>query len=217
MSTSTINTRSTKSSETVHNKSTAPIDVLSLTSEIGATGLLSDYKDHTDPKYIGPGTWNVIHRRAFKARNHTQGIEFIEFMKDVCHGFPCLVCKGHCTEYIINHPIEDYLDTMVDFNGDRIQLGLFVWTWKFHNAVNARIKKPSMSWYTAYNLYSDTESLVCSKNCLEAADDQPPDGLEHLPSNINKSNIMESNINKSNIPEFNVTTQPFRLIPVSRN
>jgi hypothetical protein len=154
------------------------IDVKDLTKEPGATGILSDYQDHTDPKYIGPGTWNVIHRRAFKARDHKQQIIFIEEMKEICYGFPCLVCKGHCSEYIKNHPMEEYLDVLVNINGEKIGIGLFVWTWKFHNAVNSRIKKPIMSWDTVYNLYSESKNLVCSKNCLET-EDSPPDGLEH--------------------------------------
>jgi hypothetical protein len=188
------------------------IQIKDLLSEPGATGILSDYKDHTDPKYIGPGTWNVLHKRAFKARTHEQQLEFIEFMKDICYGFPCFVCKGHCTEHIKNHPMEEYLDVLVDINGERIPLGLFIWTWKFHNAVNARINKPIMSWETAYNLYSESEPLVCSKNCLEAGNIiQPPDGLEH-----NKTPIPK-------IPEFKITstvpqktTQAFRLISVKR-
>lgn len=188
-----------------------------LLAEPGATGLRSDYKDHTDPKYIGPGTWNVIHRRGFKARTHQEQVNFIEFMKDVCYGFPCTVCKGHCTEYIKNHPMEEYLDILVDINGEKLSLGLFLWSWKFHNAVNTRIKKPIMSWETAYNIYSEAEPLVCSKNCLEAENnDEPADGVEF--ENQNKV---------PNIPEFKITqivqptqsgqqTQPFRLIPIKR-
>ena len=139
-----------------------------LENEKDAKGILSDYKDHTDPKYVGPGTWNVIHRRAYNATTTKLQIIFIEFMKDICYGFPCVVCKDHCTEYIKNHPMEEYTGVSININGKPVLLGLFIWTWKFHNAVNARLKKPIMSWNTAYNLYSTTEVLVCSKNCLEA-------------------------------------------------
>lgn len=169
---------------------------------------LSDFRDHTDPKYTGPGTWNLLHRVSFKARNRQQQLSFIELTKETCYGFSCGTCKGHCTEYIKNHPLEEYLDVLVDINGELIAIGMFVWTWKFHNAVNARIGKPIMSWETAYNLYSDTEVLVCSKNCMEAgAVNALPDGLEHAPNQVPK------------IPEFNINTQqlrPFRLISVKR-
>lgn len=188
-----------------------------LVSEPGATGILSDYKDRTDPKYIGPGTWDVIHRRAFKARTRAQQLSFAEFMKDVCHTFPCFVCKGHCTEYIKNHPLEEHIGVLVDINGEQIALGIFVWTWKFHNAVNARLGKPIMSWETAYNIFSDTENLVCSKNCLEA--DGPQKG-SHIP-NVPSAHKATSLVPK--IPEFKSTTsvtkpvdQTFRLISVNR-
>lgn len=179
------------------------ITLKELDSEPGAIALINDFRDNTDPKYIGPGTWNVIHRKAFKARSHADQLLFIQFMKDVCYGFPCTVCKGHCTEYIKNHPMEEYLDVVVDIKDEKIALGMFIWAWKFHNAVNARIKNPIMSWDTAYNLYSQTESLVCSKNCLAA--DAPPDGLEHsVPI------LPEPTMKASSIPISN--PQPFRLV-----
>jgi hypothetical protein len=190
-----------------------------LTSDPKAIGILSDYKDQTDPKYIGPGTWNVIHRHAFNARLPEQQNSFIVLMKEICHGFPCITCRGHCAEYIKNHPMEEYLNVSVDINGDKIALGLFVWTWKFHNTVNTRIKNPMMSWDTAYNLYSEVESLVCSKNCLNA--NEPPDGLEYSNNhNIPAKYSIISSINiVPKIPEFKVPTypsQPFRMISTNR-
>jgi len=139
-----------------------------LLSEKGATGILSDYKDNTDPKYIGPGIWNIIHQRAYSARTNQQQLSYISFMKETCYTFPCLVCKGHCTEYIKNHPLEDYLSILVDIDGSQVALGMFVWSWKFHNAVNTRLGKTIMNWNTSYNIFSDTENKVCSKNCLDA-------------------------------------------------
>ncbi len=173
------------------------INIKELISEQGATGVISDYKDVTDPKYIGPGTWNVIHRNAFNARNNVQQLAFIQLMKDICYGFPCHVCKGHCTEYIKNHPMEDYLNVPVEINGEKLMLGLFVWTWKFHNAVNARLKKPIMSWDTAYNLYLEKESLVCSKNCLDA--DGPVDDIKETVQT-----------------KTNIISEPFRLVSINR-
>lgn len=194
------------------------ITLKQLIDEIGATATIGQFKDHTDPKYVGPGTWNVIHRLSFKARTPEQQRRFIDEMKEICYGFPCNVCMGHCTEYIKNHPIEDYLGTLVDINGEKMALGIFVWTWKFHNAVNKRISKPIMSWDTAYNLYSDSENLICSKNCLEAGD-APPDGLEHnTPQNIIPI-IPEPNIH-NNINIINkinkIEPTKFRMISVKR-
>jgi hypothetical protein len=142
------------------------IDINELKKEKGGT--LKDFKDHTDPKYIGPGTWNIMHRYAFKSRTSVEQKTFINFMKELCSGFPCEVCRGHCKEYIMNNPMESYVDKTINVDGENIVLGLFIWTWKFHNAVNARLKKSVMSWDTAYNLYSDNDSLVCSSSCSES-------------------------------------------------
>src|SRR5262249_35003055 len=141
--------------------------------EPGATGLRDQYKDHTDPKYVGPGTWNVIHRLAFQAQDHDNQMIFIKEMTAICSGFPCPVCRGHCKEYIATHPMEDYLQATMNINGKEILIGMFVWAWRFHNAVNTRLKKPLMSWETAYNMYSGEEDLFCSESCLETAEDPP--------------------------------------------
>ena len=211
-----------------------PISNKDLLGEPGAVGISSDYKDHTDPKYIGPGTWNLIHRHAFKARTHEQQLIFIEYMKETCYGFPCTVCKGHCTEYIKNHPMEDYLDVPFEINGEKHPLGLFVWSWKFHNAVNTRIGKISMSWDTAYNLYSETESLVCSKSCLEAEapNNQPPDGLQHnripeihkipeissIYNSTTQYNTPNVKVNPNIVQYFptKISSKPFKLVSIPR-
>jgi hypothetical protein len=185
------------------------INLADLLKEPGATGILSNYSDHTDPKYIGPGTWNVIHRIAFISRTHDQQLRFIILMTEICHGFPCIVCKGHCTEYIKNHPMEEYLDISVDINGEKIPIGMFVWSWKFHNAVNSRIKKPVMNWDTAYNLYSEKESLVCSKNCLEA------DGIEYTKENLTNS-ITTIHNSKNKFQPSESPIKPFYLVPIHR-
>lgn len=185
------------------------IEIRDLMSEPGATGKVTDYHDNTDPQYVGPGAWNIIHKRAFKARTRAEQLAFIQLMKDTCHDFPCFTCRGHCTEYIKNHPLEEYLGVLVDINGQRLPLGLFVWTWKFHNAVNARISKPIMTWETAYNLYSEKENLVCSKNCLDAGGDAP------LAPPVNQNNNSRR-IPHPVVPPSKTTNQKFRLISVNR-
>lgn len=212
-----------------------------LQNEQNATALINSFKDHTDPKYTGPGTWNVIHQRAMAAKVHAKQLEFIEFMKETCTGFPCTVCRDHCTKYIATHPLEEYLDVTIEIGQIKssvnstpaskvqgrdkalprntpISIGMFIWSWKFHNAVNARINKPIMSWDTAYNLYAGGDSLVCSKSCLETAD-FPPDGSENtnppstmttpIPTPQPGSNINPQSLSRSNLaPVPTLTPQP---------
>lgn len=140
-------------------------------SSLAGTALRSDYKDSTDPAYVGPGHWNIIHRLAWLARTMEKQKEFIYVMNQGCGGFPCTVCRGHCTDYISNHPMEEYLGVYVDIKGEKLMVGLFVWTVIFHNAVNARLNKPIMSWNTACDIYAESSSNVCSTACHDAAGD----------------------------------------------
>lgn len=183
-----------------------PVDLNKLIKEPGATGIISDYKDYTDPKYVGPGTWNVIHRTAFNAQTHQLQLQFIDNMKLICKGFPCTVCKGHCTKYIEDNPMEEYLDVSIEMEGKKMALGMFIWSWKFHNAVNARpnLNKPIMTWDTAYNLYSGTESLVCSKHCTEVESEKNKDILPSVTPVISKPVTVA--------PIMPTIQQPFRFI-----
>lgn len=129
------------------------------------TGRKEDFPSNVDPKYVGPGTWNTIHSLAFSAVTPKKKKKFISTMKEICETFPCAVCANHCVEYVKSHPMEDYADTWVEIDGSRSPLGLFVWSWKFHNAVNRRIGKPMMSWITAYNMYLGEGALSCDNSC----------------------------------------------------
>lgn len=134
-----------------------------------AIATIDQYKNHTDPTYVGPGTWSVIHQQAFAAQTPAKQQEFILFMLDVCQKFPCHVCSQHCSEYISSHPMKDFVNTVIDINGEQKQLGMFIWSWKFHNVVNSRLKKPIMSWETAYDLYAGKDSGVCVAACMASS------------------------------------------------
>jgi hypothetical protein len=119
------------------------------------------YKDHTNPKYTGPGSWNAIHTIAYHARTLKEQQEAINVITNICIYFPCETCRKHAIDYIKENPMEVYL--MTKYKEDN---GIFVWTWKFHNAVNYRIGKHIMSMDLANHLY-DTKKTnkICSKDC----------------------------------------------------
>ena len=128
----------------------------------------------TNPTYVGPGTWNVIHTLAFKATSKPKQKEFINTLKLIIDYFPCEKCRGHAQDYLKNHPVEDYQND---------SQGMFIWSWKFHNAVNFRIGKNQMSWELAYHLYAqlcghhqddnnNKNDATCSKECENS--DSPP-------------------------------------------
>jgi hypothetical protein len=113
-----------------------------------------ELSSHTDPKIIGPGGWSAIHVGAINAKTLEEKKDFIKWMKKYCETFRCHNCSQHCTKYIKEHPLEDFIDEDV---------GMFRWSWLFHNAVNSRLGKNQVDWDTAYNMYTDPNSMICFK------------------------------------------------------
>ncbi len=52
---------------------------------------------------------------------------------------------------------------MVDEEGNKT--GCLFWSWMFHNAVNTRKKKPTITWDTCQNFYLTDGTNFCSSNC----------------------------------------------------
>lgn len=103
---------------------------------------------------MGPGFWTTLHCIAFYARTKEEQLSAVKTIKLLCHKFPCQECRHHAKKYIKDHPMEKYVGVKTK-NGD--MLGLFTWTWKFHNAVNHRIDKPILSWEMAYEMYKNID------------------------------------------------------------
>lgn len=144
-----------------------PKDIHELFNLPGVTGTKADYKDTTDPRYIGPGYWTVIHKRAYEANTIEKQHAFVEFVKEACYTFPCNNCRSHCTEYIKNFDPSAYIGkVIIDEYGQQQMWGMFVWAWQFHNAVNQRIGKPQMEFLTALELFSKLPEM-CGAGCTE--------------------------------------------------
>lgn len=124
-------------------------------------------QDITNPSYVGPGVWYMIHKLAADCKGVDERKRFCKTMKKICEDFPCINCAEHCKDYMDNHPIENYVNVIVEIDGVEKEAGLFFWTWKFHNAVNERLKKPTVSLEKAYRLYT-AKSNVCSAECIKS-------------------------------------------------
>lgn len=104
-----------------------------------AQGKLSQYKNFEDVTYYGPGEWLIIHEDSLE-NDENAAKSIIKRIKKL----RCDVCKKHASEYLKTNPIEPYIGKMIVHEGVSRPIGLFVWTWLFHNAVNTRLGKPTM-------------------------------------------------------------------------
>lgn len=114
------------------------------------------------PKVFGPGVWWAIHSMAYRARDANKKIEFRNFMHTMRDTLPCIDCRKHCTEYILENPIEKWFYYNDEDTGEPI--GCFYWAWRFHNTVNARLGKNPMSWEDAIKMHG-VSSEVCAGDC----------------------------------------------------
>ena len=135
----------------------------------------------SDPKIIGSGLWLNIHLKAKRATDETGKRDFVNDMNMYYEEFPCENCRKHIREYMDSHPFEP-LWNMKNENGREI--GMFKWSWMFHNAVNTRLRKPYLDWNTACEMYNlDEDYIEPCTNCGSEG--------QGLNVNSNSNNISE--------------------------
>ena len=108
------------------------------------------YNELPDQQALGPGQWYTIHKIAKCATTERKKQFFVEFIDDVCEEMRCGRCKQHMIEYMQQNPFSPFWN-MRDRDGS--QIGMFKWTWLFHNSVNERLGKPIVDWETAKHMY----------------------------------------------------------------
>lgn len=109
----------------------------------------------TDPRVLGPSAWTFIHIKAKLAVDDLTKRNFIDEMYFHYHNFPCLNCRNHIQEYMNTHSFEPFYNMT---NPSGREIGMFRWSWLFHNTVNQRLGKPYMSWNTACEMYEINEN-----------------------------------------------------------
>ena len=114
-------------------------------------------------KTFGPGMWYSIHISSLKLGE----TEFLEWIRIILNSIPCSKCRKHALQYLEENNPSNYKD-IYDENGELI--GMFQWTWKFHNDVNIRLNEKNKEdrkiydFHEAYRMYSNDE-ILCSDNC----------------------------------------------------
>ena len=121
----------------------------------------------TDPRWFGPGKWDTIHSLAADAIDDRRKEFFLYFIHHLTSNLKCSVCRGHAMEYVLSNPPEDFLDLQDDSGRE---IGLFKWSWIFHNTVNRRLGKQEIDWPSVYRIYlADPQGNkhICIRNCGE--------------------------------------------------
>lgn len=117
------------------------------------------------PGYSGPGLWFILHTSGKEATTEEKKKAFVILVDTIENNHPCAdECRPHIQAYRKKNPIENYWN-IKDHEGKDI--GMFLWTFKFHNEVNARLNKPQLDWITAYNMYSNDIFTPCTSSCHE--------------------------------------------------
>ena len=120
-------------------------------------------EDSSELNYIGPGTWRVIHTTSFHARTEKEKESFICIFQMIIHNFFCKLCSNHAKKYLQENPMTSYKNLM--YKGE--PLGLFIWTYKFHNFVNIRLNKKVMKLETVMTFYKNMTDN-CSQKCMDS-------------------------------------------------
>ena len=131
----------------------------------------------TDPKIIGPGTWFTIHIMAMSCGDEDSCLFFIQFIKVVIESFPCEDCRKHAAKFIESNPPERYIHMTNDIDE---YIGMFKWSWEFHNSANHGLNKPKISFADAWELYSS--SSTCQGNCGSEPQEHKQQDLPKLKS-----------------------------------
>jgi len=103
-------------------------------------------------KKIFSGIWHTIHVTGVWADSSERFIFFCKWLRLQVENLPCEDCRKHAREYLQHNPPEKSEDA-------------FIYTWRFHNAVNKRLGKPEMDYDTAKNLYLYGNIKQCT-NCF---------------------------------------------------
>lgn len=116
----------------------------------------------SDPEKSGSGLWFIIHTTGKEANTEEKKKNFVSLIDSIAHNHPCGNCRSHMNEYLQRHPIKNF---WVVYDESGKDIGIFLWTFIFHNAVNSRIGKPQMDFQTAYNMYANDDIKPCTAQC----------------------------------------------------
>lgn len=100
----------------------------------------------TNPRILGPGQWDLLHKIAARGCTSEGERFFLEFL-DIFHdSLDCSTCKRHFGDYMYKFPISQYWDR---------KYGYLRWTHRCHNSVNAKLGKEEISFSVVKRWYGE--------------------------------------------------------------
>jgi hypothetical protein len=92
---------------------------------------------------------------AINSKSETEIDFFILFIDKFEKSIPCNICKNHFTKLRNYLNFEEYRYYYLIINGEKINVGPFLWTWKLHNLVNIYLNKKCEPFEKIYSMYSN--------------------------------------------------------------
>ena len=148
---------------------------------------------NSDPRYIGPGAWSMLHLAAKRAdvEGHTgrtgpRTSMFLGMVEMYRESFPCGDCRKHFDDFCkINPPILS----------DNKQMSAFHWSWRAHNNANIITGKPPVDFEVADKWWSHSG---CESGC----------GMD---SDLSSTQSLNPNSNSNSNPSRSGSL-PFRVV-----
>jgi len=114
----------------------------------------------TDPNYWGPALWTTLHTMTFDYPEQPTAAEqaqYRDFFQSLKYVLPCGVCRQHYGQALEqSHPLEPALQS---------RQTLTRWLVDFHNAVNRRLNKPTVSFASVKAKYDALSGKCTSSQC----------------------------------------------------
>jgi len=154
-----------------------------------------DTTTFTDAKELGRGLWFIIHLDGVHAVTDAGKQSYETRMNILCENFKCKSCQPHFRKFIDTHPFKLYWN-IKDAKGRDI--GMFKWSWEFHNQVNRFLKKYEPTLEEAYAYFSNADAGACF-DCNKTVPELRSRAIPPILSLYRETGIIKP--------------QPFKLIP----
>nr|QBK90229.1 MAG: Erv1/Alr family disulfide (thiol) oxidoreductase [Pithovirus LCPAC102] len=126
----------------------------------------------------GKSFWQTMHIISYNFISEIDINSFIPLITSIISKMPCKKCIIEAKQYIFINNIKNI--TMKKINNKIITP--FIWMCNFHNHVNIKLGKPTISWVLTYKKYNEIYES-CNEGCIDK------DSVINTVNNYNNINI----------------------------